>query len=163
VEPALAALLFRAAVPGEPSAGHGDQVLLQRINPEGVGDLVIVQPAVGTGCMHHKLVTLAGESGRDAEMFELGAGEVAEHGCLGGFLHRQRMVRTLPARGFGLVASKTDLAADVARRLIRVRAGYSAGRGQREQHDRRGAPQEDRRVRQRHHATTLPSTISQLG
>ena len=52
LEPALAALVFRAAIPGDAerliaSPGKGDQILLQRIYPEGVGDPVIVQCAIG--------------------------------------------------------------------------------------------------------------------
>ena len=51
VEPALAALLPRPAVPGQPQALHVatrelDQILLQRIPAEGVANRVIVQSAV---------------------------------------------------------------------------------------------------------------------
>ena len=61
MEPALAALLFRAAVPGNaerliPPPGESDKVLLQRIDPEGVDDLVVVERAVGTLGIDHELV-----------------------------------------------------------------------------------------------------------
>jgi hypothetical protein len=51
MEPALAALLFRVAIPGDAERliappGKGDQVLLQRIDPEGVGDLVIAKSPI---------------------------------------------------------------------------------------------------------------------
>ena len=52
VEPALTALLFRPAIPGDaerlqPPAWKRDQVLLQRIDPEGVGDRIVLQRTVG--------------------------------------------------------------------------------------------------------------------
>jgi len=52
MKPAFAAFFFRAAVPCDAErlitpSGKGNQVLLQRIYPEGVGDPVIVQCAIG--------------------------------------------------------------------------------------------------------------------
>src|SRR5690348_8383909 len=67
VEPALAALLFRAAVPGVAERliappWKGDQVLLQRVDPEGVGDLVVVESAVRPLGVDHELVAPARKS-----------------------------------------------------------------------------------------------------
>jgi hypothetical protein len=60
-KPALAALPFRTAVPGDaerliPAAGKGDPVLLQRIDPEGVSNLVVVKSPVGALGTDHELV-----------------------------------------------------------------------------------------------------------
>jgi hypothetical protein len=51
MNPTLGALFLRSRVPGDaerlqPATGHGDQVLLQRIDAERVGDLVLVESAV---------------------------------------------------------------------------------------------------------------------
>ena len=126
VEPALPALLFRAAVPGDPErlqapAGKRDQVLLQRINAESVGDLVIVQPAIGTLSTHHKFVTLAEEGGRNPEMLDLGASKIAEHRRGGRVLHGQRVVRHFPGVEFRSVAASTGLGADESRWLLGTR------------------------------------------
>ena len=106
MEPALAALVFRPAVPGDPerlqpSARHRDQVLLQRIDPERVGDWIFMQSAVGAVGADHELVAVAEEGGCDPEMLQLRASEITKHGCRGGGLHRQRVVRTLPGLRLG--------------------------------------------------------------
>jgi hypothetical protein len=67
MEPALGALLLRAAVPRLKSpAWHGYQVLLQRIDAGRIGDLIIIQRA-GAVRVQHELVTFAWERGDDAE------------------------------------------------------------------------------------------------
>src|SRR5689334_3584902 len=75
VEPALAALILASAVPCDaerlvPAAGHGDQILLQRVYAEGVRNLIVVQSPVRTVGAHHELFARARECGRDAEMLE---------------------------------------------------------------------------------------------
>src|SRR5262245_14649879 len=92
VEPALTALLFRPAIPGDakrlqPPAWERDQVLLKRIDPEGVGDRIVVQRAVRAIGADHEPVTATEESCRDTKMLERGVGEVAEHRCRRGRLH----------------------------------------------------------------------------
>src|SRR4029077_18693612 len=91
-ETALPALIFWPAVPGSAErlitpARKRDQILLQRIDPKRVGDRIIVQCTVGAVGADHQVVAVAEECSRDPEMLELCAGEVAEHRCLGGFLH----------------------------------------------------------------------------
>ncbi len=106
VEPALAAILFLPAVPGDAErlaapARKRDQVLLQRVDAEGVGDRILVQRAVRGHGPHQEFVGVTGKGRRDAEMLALGASKIAEHGCLCDPLHRQSVVRALPALGLG--------------------------------------------------------------
>jgi hypothetical protein len=75
VEPPLAALLFRPAVPGDterlqPSTRERDQILLQRIDAEGVGDRIVLQCAVRTVGADHVFVAVAEEGGFDPKMLE---------------------------------------------------------------------------------------------
>ena len=97
LEPAPTALIFRAAVPGNAERliappGKGDQVLLQRIDPEGVGDLVVVESAVGARGIDRELVARAREGGDRAEMLEPRIGEVAQHDGFRRPLHGVRVV-----------------------------------------------------------------------
>src|SRR5262249_41353823 len=105
MEPALTALLFRAAIPGDAerliaSPGKGDQILLQRIYPEGVGDRMVVRRAIRTVGADHEFVAIAEKGRRDTEMLEPGAGEIAEHRRRRRGLHRQSMMRALPCSEF---------------------------------------------------------------
>ena len=73
MKPAFAAFFFRAAVPCDAErlitpSGKGNQVLLQRIYLEGVGDPVIVRCAIGALGAHHKFIARAPESSGDAEV-----------------------------------------------------------------------------------------------
>src|SRR5215831_8359505 len=126
VEPALAALVLRPAVPGsaerlQPAARHRDQVLLQRIDAEGVGDRIFVQGAVGAVGADPEFVAIAKERGGDPEMLELGAGEIAQHGRRRRLLHRQRVMRTLPGIELRRMAAGAGLCAHEASRLLRAR------------------------------------------
>jgi hypothetical protein len=96
VEPALP-----CDVPGEtqrlePPAGEAHQILLQRGESEGVGDLVLGHlPGRALGPDEEAAVA-AVEAGGDAEVLELGAVEVTEHGLLARLLHRPIVVRASP-------------------------------------------------------------------
>jgi hypothetical protein len=134
LEPALTTLVFGPAVPGDPerlqpAAGKGDQVLLQRIDPERIGDRIVVQRAIRAVCADHELVAIAEEGGRDPKMLERRVGEVAEHRSLGGFLHCQGVVRALPGVELRRVATGAGLGADKSGRLISACA-YSHGQRQ---------------------------------
>jgi hypothetical protein len=66
LEPSLAALLFWPAVPAnaerqQPPAGKRDQVLLQRIDAESVGDRIVVQCSVRAIGADHELFAIAVE------------------------------------------------------------------------------------------------------
>ena len=107
VEPALTALLLRAAIPRNPErleapAGHSNQVLLQRINTERIRDLVIMQRAVGAVRAHHELVARARERGDDAEVIELRIGEIAKDRGRRGGLHRSGVVGLASSARFPL-------------------------------------------------------------
>ena len=143
VEPALAALLLRAAVPGDAerliaAAGQGDQILLQRIDAERVGDRVVVQRPVGAVGAHHEPVAGAEERRGDAEVLELRVGEVAQHRRRRRRLHGQRVMRALPGSELCRMAAGAGLRADEAGRLVRARA--HAGCEHQDQQPRTGMP-----------------------
>jgi len=83
------------------------EVLLQRIHAEGVAHLEVGELAVGPVGADHELAVAAEELAGDAVLAEPCAGEIAEHGRLGGELHRERVLRGLPASEFLGVAVGT--------------------------------------------------------
>src|SRR5262249_10656483 len=132
MEPALAARSLGARVPGdakrlEATAGELDQVLLQRLDAEGVLDLVVRELAVRTVGGDVVLAFALGEGRRDAGVGQFRIGEVTEDGALVRFLHRAIVVRSAPGRALFRVAGLAALAADVSRRL-RGRLGLCRGR-----------------------------------
>ena len=121
MHPALAALILRPAVPRDPErliapARKGDQILLQRIDAEGIGDLVIMQRPVRPFGARHEGIAIAAECRRDAVMIEARAIEVAEHGRRRRLLHRLRMMRASPAFHLIRVATRAGGGADEGRR-----------------------------------------------
>jgi hypothetical protein len=70
--------------------------LLQRVDAEGVGDLILLQRSVRTIGADKERAILAEEGRGDAEMGQARIVEVAEHGRLGHLLHRLVMIRPLP-------------------------------------------------------------------
>ena len=134
MEPALAALILRPRIPGDrqrliAAAGEGNQVLLQRIETEGVGDLVIGELAVRPVGAHHELVAAREEGGLDAVVAEFRVGEVAEDGLGVRLLHREVMMGSRPGLEFRLVAGLADGGADVG-----GRGGHWRGRNRRCRH-----------------------------
>ena len=118
MEPALAALILRPRIPGDrqrlvTSAGEGDQVLLQRVDAEGVGDLVVGELAVGAVGADHELVAAFEEAGFDALVPEPGVGEIAEDGRSRRPLHGEIVMRPRPRLEFTFMAGLADLGADV--------------------------------------------------
>jgi hypothetical protein len=129
MEPALAALLLRAAVPGDrerlqPAVREFDEILLQRIDAEGVLHLERGELAVRSVGLGEKFSVLAEEARAHAEMLEAGVVEIAEHRLIGGVLHRVPVLRCAPQLRLRLVAAGTDLAADEGGRAF---AGRGAG------------------------------------
>jgi hypothetical protein len=118
MEPALAARVLCSTVPGDAerlqaAAGERDQILLQRIDAECVGDLVVVQGGVRTVGAHHEAAARAEEGGNDAKVLQRCIREIAEHGALIGLLHGARVMRASPApRRLGMAAG-ADLTADI--------------------------------------------------
>ena len=109
-EPPLAATLARPRIPGDSqrlqtSAGHRDQILLQRIYAERKFDFVIMQRAVGAVGAYHEARSISIEARCDAVVIEAGAIEVAQHRRRVRRLHRQLMVRAAPQSFFALVTA----------------------------------------------------------
>ena len=87
MEPALAALVRRPAVPGEaerlhPPVREGDQVLLQRVDAEDVADLEVGELAVRPVGVDEELAVPLEEPRGDVAVSERRAVEAAEDGLL---------------------------------------------------------------------------------
>ena len=134
VEPALPAGRRRAAVPRDAEgliapAGKLDQVLLQRLDPEGVGDPVVAQGAVWT-VRPHEVLPVAREEGRGhAVLGEARVAEVPQNGLAVGRLHGQGVVGDLPQLVLLAMAPRARLAADVGGGRRRRHRGRWPGRG----------------------------------
>ncbi len=129
VEPALPALVRGPAVPGdrqrlEAAVRELDQVLLQRLDAEGVLHLEGGERAVRPVSLDHELVAVAEKARPHAEMLEGRAREVAAHRRLGRMRHCLRVLRAGPRFELCRVAAGAGLAADIAR-------GGRIGRGRR--------------------------------
>ena len=117
VEPALPAGCGGTAVPGDgerlqASAGERQQVLLQWMDAEHVGNAVRLKFAVGS-FRFHPVAAIATEKPRGgALMPEMAAIESAEHGCLGNRLHRQIVVRATPSLVLRRVAPGAGIRSD---------------------------------------------------
>ena len=103
-EPALAACGFRAGVPGDckrlqATAGQLHQVLLQRLESEGVLHFEVRELAVGSVGAHVVLAVAPEEARRHAVEAEFRVVEVAANRVSGGVLHRACMLRRSPRRG----------------------------------------------------------------
>ncbi len=117
----LAALRLGPGVPGErqrlqPSVGECDQILLQRIDAEGVFDLEQGELAVRPVGFDPKFAVAAKEARSHAVIVERHAGKIAQHRPLGRVSHGVAMLRCVPQIGFGRVALRTCFAADEGRR-----------------------------------------------
>src|SRR6516165_7672649 len=112
VEPALAALRFRAAIPGDrerlqAAVREFDQVLLQRIDAEGVFHLERGELAVGSVGLDEEFPLLAEEAGVHAVIVETRLVEIAEYRRVGRMVHRLLVLRHAPElrpRGMALGA-----------------------------------------------------------
>ncbi|MNO93085.1 hypothetical protein D3C76_846750 [compost metagenome] len=98
------------------TVAHLDQVLLQRCDAEGVGDLEVGVLAVDAGGVDPESVVLSREPGGFVLGLEGDAVEVAEHRLGIGWLHRQLMMGTLPVLDLGAVAALALLFVDHVRR-----------------------------------------------
>ncbi|MOA24925.1 hypothetical protein D3C78_1456230 [compost metagenome] len=120
VEPALPAGTGRAAVPGDgqglqAAVGKLHQILLQRLDAEGVADLVVAQLAVGAVGAHEETSVAAIEARFDPRIAEGGVVEVAEHRVALGVLHGVGVLRALPGLELLAMAVRAGLAADMHR------------------------------------------------
>ena len=97
MEPALPALLLRPGVPGDrerlqPAVGKFDEILLQRIDAEGVLYFKRGELAVRPIGLDKKLAVLAEEAGMHTIMVDARVVEVAQHGFVAGMLHRHAVL-----------------------------------------------------------------------
>ena len=67
---------------GCPAARERDQVLLEWVGTEGVGDFELPHFPVRSLCVHEKAVLLAVEPGEHPEPFENSIVEIAQYGLL---------------------------------------------------------------------------------
>ena len=105
------------AVPGDrqrlqPAVGEFDEVLLQRIDAEGVFHLERGELAVRTVGLDQELSVLAEEARMHAVIVEAGIVEIAEHRFVGRVVHRVLVLRAAPKLRLRLVAAGAGLAAD---------------------------------------------------
>ena len=117
VEPVLATLLLRSAIPGErqrlqPSIGEFDQVLLQRIDAERVFHLERGKLAVGAVGLDQKLPVLAKKARLHPVIVKGCIGEVTQDRFIGCVVHRVLVLRSAPQVSFRPVAARTCFAAD---------------------------------------------------
>src|SRR5262249_36545170 len=101
MEPALATLLLRAGVPGDreglqPAVREFNEILLQRIDAEGVFHLERGELAVGAIGLDEEFPILAEEAGVHAVMTEARIVEIAKHRCVGRIFHRLLVLRRAP-------------------------------------------------------------------
>src|SRR5262249_9704602 len=101
VEPALSAALPRPAVPGQgkrlqPAVGKLDQVLLQRVDAEGVLDFEVGQLPLSPVSIDEEPAVAAQEGRSDAGVREARAVEAAQHGLVIGVLHGLIVLRSRP-------------------------------------------------------------------
>ncbi|MGZ8915208.1 MAG: hypothetical protein ACXW1Z_19130 [Methylobacter sp.] len=101
MEPALAALFFRTAIPGdgkglEPAARQLDQILLERHDAEAVLDLEICELAVRAVGAHPISPFLTEKPGNHAILLKFGIAKIPEYRVLVCLLHGEVMVRALP-------------------------------------------------------------------
>ena len=112
------------------SAGHRDQVLLQRFDAEGVGHLELASLAVRPFGLDQEEPVAAEEARRHAFVLEDGVAEVAQHGLVGRRLHRQIVMRAAPSLELTRVALSAARATDEIRRGNLGRRLVAAARAQ---------------------------------
>ena len=131
MKPALPSVLCGTRVPrhGErliPAAGERNEVLLQRMGAERVGDFVIVKIPIGTFRADEILFVLLEKSRRHSEVSKGCVVEVAEDGVFVRHLHGEIVMGALPELSLLLVTTGAGLAADIpcrARWLCRHNVG----------------------------------------
>jgi hypothetical protein len=151
MEPALSALLLGPAIPGDrqglqPSVREFDEVLLQRIDPEGVFHLERGELAVGAIGLDEEFPILAEEPGVHAVIVKARVEEIAKHRFVGRVLHGEFVLRAVPelrlhrmALSAGLAADKCGLSRGAEKmRPRRVSAGEPC-RAARDHRDSRGS------------------------
>jgi hypothetical protein len=133
VEPALTALAGGPRVPGDAESlqappGERNQVLLERLDAEGVRDLELAPLALGVRCAHEQAPIASFETEVFVPVPEGGLRGVRQYGVVVGDLHGEVVVRAAPASRLVGVAAGASLAADVGG-LRRLGGGRGGSRG----------------------------------
>jgi hypothetical protein len=115
MEPTLAALVFRSAVPCDrqslqPSVRKFDKILLKRIHAERVFHLIGGQFSVMPVGFDEKLRVLAKETRLDIDILKARVVKITEHGLVRCMSHSALMLRRMPKSALGLVTAGTDIA-----------------------------------------------------
>ncbi len=118
MEPALAAFLLRARIPGDrqglqPAAAELHKILLERLDSESEFHFVFVQRAVGSVGADHEGVAAAVESAGHTGKSNARVMKIARHGRLRRVLHGARVMGAFPGVGLRLMALAAGLAADI--------------------------------------------------
>jgi len=121
VEPALAAFILRPRVPGDrqrldTAIRELDQVLLQRVDAEGVLDLEGRELSVRPVGLDLELIAFAEEPRTHAVVVEDRIGEIAEYRLVGRLIHGVLVLRGAPEPRLRLVALRADFAANEPQR-----------------------------------------------
>ncbi len=101
VIPALATVFLAPRIPAEVQDLHAsvrefDQVLLQGIDPEAIGDPVVLAGSVRALRVDVEMPVFLKETRRDAMVVERDIVEITQHGFRGRFLHGQLVVGAHP-------------------------------------------------------------------
>ena len=118
MKPALAVMLLAAGIPRHYKALHStvrkwNQVLLQRIDSEGVGEIEVLRLAVGAIGANVKLAVLLEEAGSHAVFRKVCVVEVSQDGGIVGHLHRLGVVRRSPGLHLLRMALRATLLANI--------------------------------------------------
>src|SRR5262249_27539623 len=121
MEPALAALVLRVAVPGnrqglQPAIRKFDQILLQRIDAERVFDLEDVELSIRSVGFDKKFSIFPEEARLHAVVGESRAGKIAKHRLLGRVIHGVPVMGSAPEFRLLLMAAGADFAANKCKR-----------------------------------------------
>src|SRR6202048_4500512 len=130
MKPALAAFFLRAAVPrdrqGLPAAVREvDQILLQRIDAEGVFHLEGGELSVRAVGLDKKFAALAEEPGAYVVIIEARVVEIAEHRRIVRVLHRVLVLGRTPQLRLLVVAARARLASDECRACRGLRTQFA--------------------------------------
>ena len=117
MEPALSALLLRAAIPGDrqclqPAVRKFDEILLQRLDAEGVFHLERGEPAIGSIGLDEEFPILTEETGMHAVIIKARVGEIAKHRSVGRVLHGEFVLRAVPELRLRRMALRAGLVTD---------------------------------------------------
>ena len=122
MKPSLATSITRSAVPCnrqdlEAAVRERNEILLQRIDAEGIFHFVDGQRSIGTIGLHEKLSILTEEARLHTEIVKTHVVEIAEHRPVGGVLHCPLVLRRHPQPCLRLVTASAGAAADIGSNL----------------------------------------------